>query len=236
MIRPLTILSLIMFMVPVASVMGETGSGPRLGGTITVHGEAGVSAVPNRAELIAGHTNRAETAAKAMAANNAAMETVFAALKAIGIAERDMRTVGFSVAPVMARADRKSSPKIVAYGVSNRVVVTLRDRAKLGVLLDILTRAGANRMDGVRFLIGDAEKLTDEARRKAFSDARRKARLYAESAGVTLGQVVKITEQSIRIPGPRMVQAIEMQAMSRVPVAAGALSINASVIVTFAIK
>ncbi len=225
-----------MFMVPVASVMGETGSGPRPGGTITVQGEAGVSAVPNRAELIAGHTNRAETAAKAMAANNAAMETVFVALKAIGIAERDMRTVGFSVAPVMARADRKSPPEIVAYGVSNRVVVTLRDRAKLGALLDILTRAGANRIDGVRFLIGDAEKLTDEARRKAFGDARRKARLYAESAGVTLGRVVKITEQSIRIPGPRMVQAIEMQAMSRVPVAAGELSIDASVIVTFAIK
>jgi uncharacterized protein YggE len=236
MIRFFTILSLMMTMIPAASAMAETGQEARAGRTITVRGEAGVTAVPDRAVLTAGHTNRAATAAAAMTANNAAMETVFAALRAIGIAERDMRTVGFSVAPVMARADRKSPPKIVAYGVSNRVVVTLRDRAKLGALLDILTRAGANRIDGVRFLISDEEKLSDEARRKAIGDARRKALLYADSAGVTLGRVMKITEQSVHIPGPRMVRAVEMQAMSRVPVAAGEQTITASVMVTFAIK
>lgn len=226
MIKHLTILFLVVFMAPIASA---------LGGTITVHGEAGVAATPNRAELIAGHSNRAETAAKAMAANNAAMEAVFVALKVAGITERDIRTVGFSVGPVMARTDRKSPAQIVAYGVSNRVVVTLRDRTKLGTLLDILTRAGANRIDGIRFLVSDAEKLTDDARRKAFDDARRRALLYAKSAGVKLGRVEKISEQSVRIPGPRMVRAVEMQAMSRVPVAPGAQTINASVTVTFAI-
>ncbi len=235
MIRFLTIISLIMFTIP-ADVTADTGSGPTAGRTITVRGQASVAAVPDRAELTAGHTNRAETAAKAMAANNAAMETVFTALKALGIAERDMRTAGFSVAPVMARADRNSPPRIVAYGVSNRVVVTLRDRALLGAMLDVLTRAGANRIDGVRLLISNADKLSDGARRKAVGDARRKALIYADSAGVTLGGVLKITEQSIHIPGTRMVRAVEMQAMARVPVAAGEQKINASVMVTFAIK
>lgn len=152
MIRFLTIISLIMFTIP-ADVTADTGSGPTAGRTITVRGQTSVAAVPDRAELTDGHTNRAETA-KAMAANNAAMETVFTALKALGIAERDMRTAGFSVAPVMARAGRK-------------------------------------------------------------------ALIYADSAGVTLGGVLKITEQSIHIPGTRMVRAVEMQAMARVPVAAG---------------
>ena len=147
-----------------------------------------------------------------------------------------MRTIGFSVAPVMARADRNTPPRIVAYGVSNRVIVTLRDRAKLGALLDKLTRAGANRIDSVRFLVGETENLADEARRKALDNARRKARLYADSAGVTLVRVIKITEQSVHIPAPRMVRAVEMQAMSRVPVAAGEQQINASVMVTFAIR
>ena len=145
MIRFLTIISLIMFTIP-ADVTADTGSGPTAGRTITVRGQTSVAAVPDRAELTDGHTNRAETAAKAMAANNAAMETVFTALKALGIAERDMRTAGFSVAPVMARADRNSPPRIVAYGVSNRVAVTLRDRALLGAMLDVLTRAGAKRL------------------------------------------------------------------------------------------
>lgn len=236
MIRNLAILSLLMAMIPAGSAMAGADSASRTQATITVRGEGGVAAVPDRAELIAGHANRAATAAEAMAANNTAMESVFAALKSFGIAERDMRTVGFSVAPVMARADRKSPPEIVAYRVSNRVVVTLRDRAKLGALLDILTRAGANRIDGVRFLISDVEKSADEARRKAIGDAGRRARLYADSAGVTLGRVIKITEQSVFVPGPRMARAVEMQAVGRVPVAAGEQRISASVMVTFAIK
>ena len=185
MIRFLTIISLIMFTIP-ADVTADTGSGPTAGRTITVRGQTSVAAVPDRAELTAGHTNRAETAAKAMAANNAAMETVFTALKALGIAKRDMCTAGFSVAPVMARAGRNSPPRIVAYGVSNRVVVTLRDRALLGAMLDVLTRAGANRIDGVRLLISNADKLSDGARRKAVGDAHRKALIYADSAGGTL--------------------------------------------------
>jgi uncharacterized protein len=236
MMRTFIVLMLIVALTPVISVMAETGARSPTGGTITVRGEASVTAIPDRAELTAGHTNRAETAAKAITANNSAMEAVFAALKAMDIAKRDMRTVGFSVAPVTARADRKSLPRIVAYGVSNRIIITLRDRAILGAMLDILTRAGANRIDGVRFLISDTEKLADEARRKAFTDARRRALLYADSAKVALGKVLTITEQSVHVPGPRMVRAVEMQAMSRVPVAAGKQSVNASVMVTFAIK
>ena len=99
-------------------------------------------------------------------------------------------------------------------------------------MLDVLTRG----MDRVRLLISNADKLNDGARRKAVGDARRKALIYADSAGVTLGGVLKITEQSIHIPGTRMVRAVEMQAMARVPVAAGEQKINASVMVTFAIK
>jgi uncharacterized protein len=229
-------LVLLAFLIPAGSALAGAGSDPAARGTISVRGEASVAAVPDRVELTVGHNNRAQTAAAAVAANSAAMEKIFAVLRDSGIAARDMRTAGFSVSPVTTRPDRNAAPRIVSYRVSNRVVVVLRDRARLGELLDTLTQAGANRINGIRFLIGETEKLADRARRKAVEDARRKARLYADTAGVTLGRVLKITERSVYVPGPRAIRESAIQTMSRVPIAAGEQRIGASITVTFAIK
>lgn len=204
--------------------------------TITVRGEAGVSAVPDRAELVAGFVNRALKASDALAANNATMKKLFAVLGEFGIADKDMRTVNFAVAPVMERPDRRGPSRLAGYSVSNSVSAIVRDRARIGALLDAVIRGGANRIHGIRFSISTPEKLADAARSKAFADAGRKAALYAKAAGVAVGKVLRIVEQSVRVPGPRLMRAEAMQAVSQVPIAAGEQRVHASVTVTFAIR
>ncbi|MET9517183.1 SIMPL domain-containing protein [Streptomyces sp. NPDC002994] len=54
--------------------------------------------------------------------------------------------------------------------------------------------AGANRVDGVEFDVRDKPAMRDEARRKAVAAARRKAEVYAETAGASLGAVVHIQD------------------------------------------
>ncbi|MBT2401734.1 SIMPL domain-containing protein [Streptomyces sp. ISL-100] len=54
--------------------------------------------------------------------------------------------------------------------------------------------AGANRVDGVEFDVRDKPAMRDEARRKAVAAARRKAEVYAEAAGASLGTVVHIQD------------------------------------------
>ncbi len=204
--------------------------------TITVRGEAGVSAAPDRAELTAGIVNRAVRASDALAANSTTMKKLFAVLGEFGIADKDMRTVNFAVAPVMERPDRRGPARLAGYSVSNSVSIVVRDRARLGDLLDAIIKGGANRIHGIRFSISDPEKLADTARAKAFADAGRKAALYAREAGVAIGKVLRIAEQSVLIPGPRLMRSDAMQAVSRVPIAAGAQRVQASVTVVYEIR
>ncbi|MFF4352411.1 SIMPL domain-containing protein [Streptomyces sp. NPDC001530] len=54
--------------------------------------------------------------------------------------------------------------------------------------------AGANRVDDVTFDVRDKPALRDEARRRAVAAARRKAEVYAEAAGVSLGTVLHVQD------------------------------------------
>ncbi|MFE2301319.1 SIMPL domain-containing protein [Streptomyces sp. NPDC059445] len=54
--------------------------------------------------------------------------------------------------------------------------------------------AGANRVDDVTFDVLDKPAMRDEARRRAVAAARRKAEVYAEAAGIALGQVLHLQD------------------------------------------
>jgi uncharacterized protein YggE len=73
----------------------------------------------------------------------------------------------------------------------------------------------------------------DEARRLAVADARTKAELYAEAAGVTLGDLVTLNEGGGGSSGPFMAEM--SMARSAVPVAAGELDVSATVNVVYSI-
>jgi len=114
-------------------------------------------------------------------------------------------------------------------------MVTVRVRAldSLGGVLDAAVGQGANNLYGLSFGLQEPEPKLDEARRDAIADARRKAELYALAAGVTLGEVVSISEQTgYDRPMPEM-RAASFAKDSGVPVAEGELSLTASVTVVY---
>ena len=205
---------------------------------LTVRGTGKVRTLPDRAEVTAGVVTQAATASAALADNGAAIEKLFAALAGFDIAARDIRTTSFAVAPVYELRERgrgPAPPRIVAYRVTNQVRATVRELARLGPLLDALVAAGANRMSGLRFMVGEQAPLADRARRRAMADARRKAALYAKEAGVTLGRVLRIAEGGVQLPRPLRLGMAEARAVA-VPVAPGEQAITASVSVTWEIE
>ena len=111
----------------------------------------------------------------------------------------------------------------------------MRDLAKLGDLLDKATVAGANRIDGIQFIVSNQEGLLDEARRKAVADAKGKADLYAQAAGFTLGKVMSLSEESV--PGPRPLgRAMSVAAApAPVPVEAGEMALSVRVRVVWSL-
>jgi uncharacterized protein YggE len=201
---------------------------------ITVSGMAQVEAVPDLATITVGVTTRGDTAAAALSANSEAMTAVTAGLDAGGIAPRDRQTSQLNLSPVYADDRGGDSPEITAYQADNTVTVRVREIAKLGATIDALTKAGANRLYGIGFEVSEPREALDGARREAVADARAKAELYAEAAGVTLGPVVSLSEGGGGGPQPYFARA-EM-ADAAPPVSEGTVTLSATVEVVFAIE
>jgi uncharacterized protein YggE len=198
--------------------------------TVAVSGEGVVHAVPDLAVLETAVVTTAPDAAAALSRNSARTRTVMAAFRSAGIAERDIATTGFSVAPRYAD-DRHDSgpPRVTGYVVRNEVTVKVRDLSHLGAVLNAAVAQGANEVGQLSFTFADPDKLRDEARRKAVADARHRAALYAEAAGMTLGPILRLSETGGAAPPPRPVMMRMAAAASPVPIARGESEVRESV-------
>ena len=200
---------------------------------ISVTGEAQVSVPPDLAQIDGGVTSEAKTAREASEANNAAMGKVLLALKGAGIDEKDYQTSRLSLQP-QSSSKSNGPPTITGYRASNRVTIRLRDVTKVANVIDTLVGAGANDIGGINFMVSQASKLLDEARKKAIADARRKAEIYAKAAGVTLGAPLSISEGGTPVPIPYRRMAAGMAPSA--PVAQGEETLQVTVAVSWAIK
>ncbi|MEM9062855.1 MAG: SIMPL domain-containing protein [Pseudomonadota bacterium] len=197
--------------------------------SIAVTGTGSVSAPPDIATVMTGVETFADTAAAALNQNSALMARVFETLTGAGVAEKDIQTFNLSVSPRYTDRKTRQGYEVAGYQVRNSVHVVVRDLSSLGAVLDSIVTSGANRIDNVSFGFAEPAEMQNEARREAVADARAKAELYAEAAGVGLGDVLSITEGGGSI-GPRPELMMNMaRAADAVPIATGESSLSASV-------
>lgn len=162
--------------------------------TLTAFGNGSASAAPDIAVVTLGVVSEAALAKDALKANASDMAAVIKAITGAGIAEKDIATSGLFVDPIYSDASRSpdGASKITGYRVTNQVTIRVRDLAASGPLLDQVIAAGANRVNGISFEIGKADTLRDAAIRAAIADARAKAELMADAAGVKLGALQSV--------------------------------------------
>ena len=207
--------------------------------TLTMTGTGEMRAKPDTAIVTLGVMSRADTARAALTANNAAMTAILSSLEAAGIAKKDIQTSNFSVNPVYDYDNTGAKPpRITGYDVSNQLAVTVRKLDTLGTILDEAVSKGSNQIYGITFTIDDPRALEDEARKSAVQDAVRKAKLYAEAAGVALDAIQSISEQVARPPQPVYMKAQRMEAAAdaSVPVAEGEQVVSIDVSITWTIR
>lgn len=203
--------------------------------TLSMTGEGEVRAAPDMAQLSAGVTTSAPTAAAALSANTTRMKAVFAAIQKLGVPEKNIQTVNFSISPQYTGGDANNRPRLTGYQVNNEVSVRLEDTGKLGSALDALVTAGANQMNGISFSIRNPAPLLAEARMRAVADAKTRAEAYAKAAGVTLGPIQSISENGAAPPRPMPMMRM-MAAAESVPVAEGEQAVTASVSIVWEIR
>jgi len=202
---------------------------------IRVTGVGEVLAKPDMATVSLGVVSESKTAGAALQHNSDAMAEIIAAMKAEGIAARDLQTSGFSIQPKYHYPDRNrgetGEPRIVGYTIRNMLTVRIRDLAMTGALLDRMVMLGSNSVNGITFGVAEPGPLEKDARRAAVADARARAELYAATAGVELGDIILIAEPRARSPAPVAfnARAASPIAESAVPVEAGELTFRARI-------
>ncbi|HEY9541435.1 MAG TPA: SIMPL domain-containing protein [Luteimonas sp.] len=204
------------------------------GTLLSVSAQAEASRVPDVASLSTGVVTQAADANAALAANATQMNKVMAAIKAAGIAEKDIRTSGISVNPQYKYGDNQP-PTITGYQASNTVSIKVREIDKLGEVLDALVASGANQVNGPSFEIDQPEAVYDEARRAALEKAQQRARMYAKSLGMEVRRIVSISEGGgFQPPRPMMMAKASFdRAAESSPVSPGETTLTANLDVVF---
>ena len=203
--------------------------------TITVVGTGKVNLVPDVAQVNVGAEGRSDTVSEAKAEVDRQMVAINAALKKMGIDEKDIQTSHYSIhyerelKPVMQEGPIGESQG--GYRVSNMLRVTVRDVERAGDVLDAAVEAGANQVQGVTFTVSDESSWQGQAREKAISDAEARAAELAGLAGVELGAVQSVSEVIGAWPAAMTPESIMSGGL-----APGELELSTRVQVTFGIQ
>ncbi|HEX9999989.1 MAG TPA: SIMPL domain-containing protein [Actinoplanes sp.] len=174
----------------------------------------------------------AATVGEALESANKAAARMRDALVRAGVARTDLQTSDVGI-----NAKQNADEKITGYAVRQGLTAKVRNLPRAGALMSAAIAAGgdAARLNGVSFAIEDDAELLNEARRKAFADARGKATLYARQAGRPLGRVVKLSEETPSYGGP--VAHYSMAAAdSAVPIEPGRQRLTVTVTVEWALQ
>jgi uncharacterized protein len=199
--------------------------------SISVVGHASRKAVNDTARVRFGVVSRAPTAVAALNRNSARAQRVVNAVKAQGNAPADIKTENVSLR--LVRVKHKHRPTEVFYRASNSIKVTVRAISRVAPTIDAAVRAGATSVSGVDFSTSKQDALYRQALSAAFDDAKAKAQLLADRAGVTLGTPLQIVEGVELEPGVGVPSA--GGGSSGVPIQPGTSTVRAEVTVVFAI-
>jgi uncharacterized protein YggE len=207
---------------------------------IVVSGTGEVQVKPDIARVSLGVVNQGREASGVAQENAQKTDALIRAVKAAGVADKDIQTSGYSLYPqydpgiVGGQTPGVSrEPKIIGYQASNMVTVTVRKIADTGKVIDAAVKAGGNAANGISFDVDNKAPSQDAALQKAVADAVRKAKAIARAAGAANLFLVGIQESSDNQPRPMFREAMMSRDAMSTPVQPGEHSVIANVSVRF---
>lgn len=160
---------------------------------LAVVGEGKVDAIPDTAYINAGVTvNNATTAESAQKTLTDVNNKIIAAMKTLGIPPTNIETTNYSVYPNYKYENNQNT--ITGYNGNAMLSIKVQDPKLATKVVDEATKAGANQIEGTRFVIDKPETYREMARDKAIANAKEQAGNLAKSLGIRLGRVTNIVE------------------------------------------
>jgi uncharacterized protein len=199
---------------------------------VTVAGEATSRVEPDTAIVSISVVTQSAQALSAQQENARKSQAVSDVVKATA-GSAEIKTSDYTLQPQYDNRDNRL-PKIIGYNARNSIIVTMTDLKNVGAVIDAASRAGANSIDGISFVL----KQTSPARGQALADATQQAMNKANSIAQALGgHVLRVVEENegSTVGGEGFNQylgeagSVDATTNGRIPVAAGTLSIKSNV-------
>jgi uncharacterized protein YggE len=207
---------------------------------LAVHASATTRTAPDLAIITLGVVARGATARAAQQAQTERMNAVMEAVRAAGVEDAEVQTVGYGLDPVYAYP-RGGAPRITSYQNRNVVAIRVRNLSAISGLIDAAVADGANELQGIQFAFQDEEASLDAARAQAIQTARTRAERYAEAADMRVAGIVSIVEPGASQP-PELRRvgdaylATEHSAANVAPISPGQMDNRTSVTVVFELR
>ena len=174
----------------------------------SVSGTGEETAAPDQAVVDLGVTKSSGSVLDAQNQTNTSISKIISDIKSKGIADKDIKTNQYSI---------NQDYQTKQYSVTANLEVKIKPIDKVNSVIDGATANGANLVNGINFTFSDElqKSLENKAREEAVSEAKQKAGSLAKAAGINLGRIVNVTENSSSPrPMPLGMGAADMKALN----------------------
>ncbi len=186
---------------------------------LQVRGVGEVWATPDKVTINLSVNEQSMDLLEAKKAADSKLAKMIIALKEQGIESKDIHASQLSIHSKTKYNRETQTNEFDGYEVSRNVSVILRQIDNYALVLQLLVQQGANQVGQSHFGLSNYDELYNQAQQQAFSDAKQKAKTYAEGFDTKVGKIYSINVMSHDrpIPYPRA----EMKMMSTADAAPG---------------
>lgn len=223
-----------------------TLSAPDTSRVLTVSGYGRAATDADRAVLTISFETEGETIDEAIEKHEAEVERVRQLLLDSGIPESEIKLERVSVGGAgrgMRFETVRPGDDDETFSASRTLIVRIDDLDRVPRLMaDVVRNADDDLLDvqrrnvDVRYTVKAPEDLQDEALRDAVTNARERATLIAQMGGVSLGEVVTVTESGASPWGAETMAMMMMRDGGGSGLTDGEYVVHAQVVVTFRIR
>jgi uncharacterized protein len=207
---------------------------------ISVTGTGDVYTTPDIATVDISVVTEKTQIAAAMSENTQKMNDIISFIKGEGVGDNDITTTNFNISPIY-QYDKNGTRSLQDYQVSQSLTVKIRDLTKIGDILSGATLKGANTIGDLSFTVDNDDQVKADAKAKAITDAKTKAKTLEKELGIKLIKIVNFSESSyapvtIYNNSMKLMTVAGSSADSSPTIQTGQNKITSTVTITYAIR
>ncbi|HEX4950554.1 MAG TPA: SIMPL domain-containing protein [Blastocatellia bacterium] len=202
--------------------------------SIRVTGEATIKAKPDQAQLNVGVVTQAQNAQAAATQNARRLDAVLSELRQSLGTGAELKTISYSLHPNYRYPKEGGQPTITGYTATNVIEVTLNDLTKIGQVIDVVTKTGANQVGHIQFTLKDEQTVRAQALRTAVTTARAKAEAIAAALNSKVGRTLRVEESEPVVVRPYLAEMASRSDAAAVstPIEPGTIEVRAVIHLT----